>query len=59
MSRNVKFEYTLIDRTDNKVLNIHTTRENARNEKRDWASEGFQVDIVQSRFQHVYSKVVR
>lgn len=59
MSNNVKLEYTLIDRENGKVLNVHSSREDARSEKRDWKAEGFQVDIIQSRFQHVFSKVVR
>jgi hypothetical protein len=59
MSRNVKFEYTLIDRTDNRILNIHATRQDAREEMRDWKAEGFDVAILQSRYQHVFTKQVR
>lgn len=55
----LKYSYSVVDRDTGKVVNIHSTRSDAREEKAAWKSEGFNVEIIQSTFVHVYSKAIR
>lgn len=58
MSR-VKFQYRVVDRDTGKTINIHPNREDARETKRDWKAEGFNVAIVQSKYVHIIDKEIR
>lgn len=58
MSR-VKFQYRVVDRDTGKTINIHPNREDAREAKRDWKAEGFNVAIVQSKYVHIIDKEIR
>lgn len=58
MSR-IKFQYRVVDRNTGKTINIHPNREDARETKRDWKAEGFDVAIVQSKYVHLIDREVR
>ncbi len=56
------YRYKIVEKVTKRVLHSGIrTREDARNEKRIWKSEGFKVDIVQRLYQYqlLNDKIIR
>lgn len=55
----VKYDYLIVNKQDGEVFDILRTRKDARYEKNLHKGRGYDVKIIQQKYQHIESKEVR